>query len=188
MNQIPSYATASIAFIVAIISFRQWKTAHEKLRLDLYARRLELYLTVLDVEDCLPTWTGTEEELAVLRSFKRAKREARFMFPPDSEVPGIFERHGSTLTVVTSRSTAFVNVDIDFRRHAINKLMNYRFQMDYHVSPFLEFHSTSDSVGWLQRFKARRATRAILAHKANKGRVGNDRIDAMRAADGLRSI
>jgi hypothetical protein len=91
-----SIVTAIIAVIVAIISSRQLKanqlqseTNREKLRLDLYNRRFEIYRSCLNLHEQLMGHGSQEENL--LDPFFRAFRESRFMFP-DSGVHELLEK------------------------------------------------------------------------------------------------
>src|SRR4051812_4420516 len=74
----PAVAAIAAAGIVFFIQFRQWKTASDKLKLDLFDRRyrmLEAVLNILSevVQAGRPTW----EQLHV---FHNQVLEARFLF------------------------------------------------------------------------------------------------------------
>jgi hypothetical protein len=74
-----SIVTAAIAVIVAIIAYQQWRVNREKLRLDLYNRRFDIYLRCLNLHEQLIGHGSPDENL--LDPFFRAFRESRFMFP-----------------------------------------------------------------------------------------------------------
>lgn len=83
--------TACIAFIVAVITFRQWKVNKEKLRLDLYDRRFAIYTALLDyyiarTEPSSETRSVPDSMAKAELAFVKAHREACFMFPSESHV------------------------------------------------------------------------------------------------------
>jgi hypothetical protein len=77
-----------ISFAAAAVSFRGWRDSREKLRLDLYNRRFEVYTRILDFYQELVLWNDKPEQFALVKPFITASREARFIFPSDS---GIYE-------------------------------------------------------------------------------------------------
>jgi hypothetical protein len=78
-------ATVLVAAFVAAITWFQWKTNREKLRLDLYQRRFEIYLRVLDFHVAL--WQQDEPKLDVLHvPFMKASWESKFLFPKESGI------------------------------------------------------------------------------------------------------
>ncbi len=77
--------TMLIAASVALIAFYQWKTNREKLRLDLYQRRFEIYLRVLDFHMAL--WQQDEHKLDLLHvPFMKAFCDSKFLFPKKSGI------------------------------------------------------------------------------------------------------
>jgi len=53
-------ATIVIAIFVASIGAFQWFTAHEKLRLDLYSRRFDVYSCTIDFVQAMMEWVSVE--------------------------------------------------------------------------------------------------------------------------------
>src|SRR5271167_3415454 len=82
LRTIEGIATIIIAVYVAFIGTFQWITAREKLRLDLYNRRFDVYLNALDFMQSLMMWNDIpqEERLPKRARFIRATRESRFLF------------------------------------------------------------------------------------------------------------
>jgi hypothetical protein len=77
--------TMLIAASVALIAFYQWKTNREKLRLDLYQRRFEIYFRVLDFHFAI--WQKDEPKLNLLHvPFMKAFWESKFLFPEKSGI------------------------------------------------------------------------------------------------------
>jgi hypothetical protein len=85
---IEGIATVVIALYVASIGTFQWFTARDKIRLDLYDRRFEVYLSALDFMQALMMWTSvpSEERLPKRIAFIRASRESRFLFADDVRI------------------------------------------------------------------------------------------------------
>src|SRR5208282_4349068 len=78
-------ATVLVAAFVAAITWHQWRINREKLRLDLYQRRFEIYLRVLDFHMAL--WQQDEPKLDVLHvTFMKAFWESKFLFPSESGI------------------------------------------------------------------------------------------------------
>jgi hypothetical protein len=62
LRTVESIATVIIAIYVAFIGTFQWITASEKLRLDLYNRRFDVYLNALDFMQALMMWNDIPQE------------------------------------------------------------------------------------------------------------------------------
>lgn len=70
-----------VAGAVAFIAWRQWKTAKEKLTLDLFKERFDIYIQIADAVE-LSRWEKTAAIDACERIFA-AKRRCRFLFGDD---------------------------------------------------------------------------------------------------------
>ncbi len=88
LRVVTAAAATAVAIYVAKISRRQWKTNQEKLRLDLYQRRFDIYLRVLEFHWALLEWGDKPEQQALRGPFVKAFCESKFMFPVSS---GIYE-------------------------------------------------------------------------------------------------
>jgi hypothetical protein len=130
ISAISAVSTTTVAAYVAVISRRQWKTNQEKLRFDLYDRRFEIYLAVLNYYQALALWDGSVEQIALQMPFLRAYRESMFLFPPKS---GVYE----WLT--------------DFQSHAYNITQYERFRSIWNNAGILPIKTTerSDSQAWI---------------------------------------
>jgi hypothetical protein len=93
LNTIEGIATVVIAVYVASIGTVQWFTARDKLRLDLYDRRFEVYLSALDFMQALMMWNSVpnDERLPKRIAFIRASRESRFLFADDPRIFHLLE-------------------------------------------------------------------------------------------------
>jgi hypothetical protein len=86
-------ATVVIAVYVSFIGTLQWITARQKLRLDLYNRRFDVYLATLDFMQALTMWSSisTEERRPKRIAFIRAVRESRFLFADNLRILDLLE-------------------------------------------------------------------------------------------------
>ena len=77
-----AWATILIGAIAAMIAYFQWVTAHQRIVLDLFDRRVSIFRiiqwVVLEVREA-----GGEVSQQVLQSFVLAELEARFLFGND---------------------------------------------------------------------------------------------------------
>jgi hypothetical protein len=84
--------TVLIGASVALIACYQWKTNREKLRLDLYQRRFEIYLRVLDFHFAI--WQQDEPKLDLLHvPFMKAFWESKFLFPEKSGIYDLLDEY-----------------------------------------------------------------------------------------------
>jgi len=86
-------ATVVIAVYVSFIGTLQWITARQKLRLDLYNRRFDVYLVAFDFMQALMMWSSIsiEERRPKRIAFIRAVRESRFLFADNLRIPNLLE-------------------------------------------------------------------------------------------------
>jgi hypothetical protein len=101
-------ATVVIALYVASVGTVQWITAREKLRLDLYDRRFDIYVRAVDFMQALMLWAEVAEgeRLQKRITFIRAVRESRFLFASDPAILSLLEE----LNVRSFKVTGFVEV------------------------------------------------------------------------------
>src|SRR5262245_18204513 len=74
----------ALAFIAAFIAYRHWRTAHDKLRLDLFDRRFAVYVETLDFLGSVVEGGYPASER--YKSFARARDRAQYLFGPEVEV------------------------------------------------------------------------------------------------------
>lgn len=74
--------TPAIATAVGVIAFMQWRTAHQKVMLDLFDRRWAVYK---DVEAFLSLMIskGVRQDIKDLGAFHRVRTQAQFLFGAD---------------------------------------------------------------------------------------------------------
>ena len=80
--------------------------AKEKLRLDLYNRRFEIFSSIFDLYEVMISWEGTAEQTAVRTRFFRAYQESGFLFRKESGIEDLLKQLNDEATKV-----------IDFRKN-----------------------------------------------------------------------
>lgn len=79
-----SIVSVLIAGVVCLIAYWQWRTAREKLRLDLYNRRFDIYVNTLGYIQALNSWEGSREQKEIEARFDRSLNESQFLFQQQS--------------------------------------------------------------------------------------------------------
>ena len=64
---------------------------NEKLRLDLYDRRFEIFSSIFDFYEAMIGWEGTPEQKAARTRFFRAYQESGFLFTQASGIPDLLK-------------------------------------------------------------------------------------------------
>ena len=102
-------ATVVIAVYVASVGTLQWFIAHEKLRLDLYDRRFDVYVNSVQYMQTVMDWKSLDPEtrIADRRAFIRSVRESRFLFADDERVFKLLEE----FNLCSFKVTGFIEQD-----------------------------------------------------------------------------
>jgi hypothetical protein len=79
-------AALSAVVVTAYFAARQAWIAEEKLRHDLFDRRLQIFTSIFDFYNAMTSWEGTQEQIVVRERFFRASQEACFLFKPESGI------------------------------------------------------------------------------------------------------
>jgi hypothetical protein len=106
-------AAVVISVVSACVAFAAWRTSREKLRLDLYNRRFDIYSRTLDLLHILETWNPSEREensvslehspelVKAQQAFVKASREAQFLFDDASGIHKLLEQmHADVIAVI----------------------------------------------------------------------------------------
>lgn len=147
--------TLGIAFAVATITKSQWKTNQEKLRLDLYAKRFEIYMRTLDFHNALLEWKDDPEpepaQVALIAPFFRAFRESRFLFPESAGVYRFMEEFSQHAFHITNYKKArdgwgegFPEEKIDLalaRTDHVSWILTSIPTLEDRIATFLNFHA-----------------------------------------------
>jgi hypothetical protein len=83
--------SAAIAIASWFIARRQVAASEDKLRLDLYDKRFQVYSRAVDFYQALASWSSSDEDRTTHRLFLKSKLESQFLFP-GSEIPETLEK------------------------------------------------------------------------------------------------
>lgn len=145
----PAIVTALVAVTVAVLTYRQWKTAQEKLRLDLYNRRFDIYTKYLDFCQALLLWDGTPEQVALQKPFLKAFRESRFLFPKGSGVYGFLDEFQKNAHVIVQfenlKPLDRLGQDEAVKQgqrklDSVNWILSSLEPLEEKMAPYLDFH------------------------------------------------
>ena len=77
------------------------RIAKDKLRVDLFDRRLAVFSSIFDFYDAMLSWQGTPEQTAAKVRFFRAYQEAGFLFEKESGIEEILKNlNGKGMRVI----------------------------------------------------------------------------------------
>lgn len=149
----PSLVTALIALFVAWVAYQQWKTNGEKLRLDLYNRRFDVYAATLTYYQALVEYdpiANQESFKEVSSDFIKACREALFLFDKASGVSDILQemhsgsfkvlgirRHGKELAAADPQAWSKMHLEAN---HFIFECDAHLKSLEKAMAPYLNFH------------------------------------------------
>jgi hypothetical protein len=88
LNSAIPWIALAVSVASACFACAAWWTSREKLRLDLYNRRFEIFRAAVDFSNVLSAWAESDEHMAKQLLFERAVIESQFLFSGES---GIFE-------------------------------------------------------------------------------------------------
>jgi hypothetical protein len=100
---VPASIGILIAFLVFIVALRQSLTAKEKLRLDLYNRRFDVYLKAFNYAAELERWDGSKQQRELAMEFVKAQRESSFLFKQDSGITPLLKEIHDRAIYITHR-------------------------------------------------------------------------------------
>ena len=103
-------STAMIGSIVAWIAWRQWKTAHEKVKLDLFDRRFAVFMDVREIV----SQGGMRERFSDHSLPNEVIARGRFLFGPDILIQ-LEDLHKICTRIETKDDLAFGLLDPWFR-------------------------------------------------------------------------
>ncbi|EMS96970.1 hypothetical protein H009_14638 [Agrobacterium tumefaciens str. Cherry 2E-2-2] len=75
-----AWATTIISGLVLVVAFMQWRTAHQKVLLDLFERRLRVYGSVTEAMEMFSSAGPLNISLEARMKLQIAMSEARFLF------------------------------------------------------------------------------------------------------------
>lgn len=113
--------TPVIAFAVGIIAYMQWKTAHEKVMLDLFERRLRVVERVREFQGLMEQ-KGLRQDMIDLVKFHQVRHDAQFLFGP--EVVDYLRKLHETAIDMSSNAASAESDDREERRESISNAMS----------------------------------------------------------------
>src|SRR5262245_57090208 len=81
MPDLQPWTIAAIAALGALIAYFQWRTAHQRIVLDMFDRRLQVFETA--AEACGSIISSGKPSMDALRKLHQARGNARFLFGDD---------------------------------------------------------------------------------------------------------
>lgn len=141
-----------IAIFVAYIGFRQAAVSREKLRLDLYNKRFEVYETTLSFYQAISSYDGSKDETfkSTHRAFIKAMKESQFLFPPKSNIHEILrEMSNDAFKVIGVKEEGAKLAEADpvefskMHTDMLDILTSFSFRIDAiekAIAPYLNFH------------------------------------------------
>jgi hypothetical protein len=81
MSELQPWIIAAVAAFAALIAYFQWRTAHQRVVLDLFDRRLQTF--ELAEQSCTSIVSSIKPSMEDLRHLHQAKGKARFLFGDD---------------------------------------------------------------------------------------------------------
>lgn len=150
----PPSITAIIAAFVAYVAYQQWKTNKEKLRLDLYNRRFDIYARTVSFYQALLDFDASKEAGTFStrhKEFITAQRESQFLFHKNSGIFGILESlHSAAFKIIGfkehGKEFASPATQREFQKmqqesHDAYSLFDKSItQLEIAIAPYLNFH------------------------------------------------
>ena len=154
VDYLESLTPICVAIFAGYIGLRQAKISRDKLRLDLYNRRFDIYEKTLLFYQSITNYDGSEHEpfSSKHRDFIKAMKESQFLFDPKSGIYKTllemhedafkiigFKRHGQEVS--RADPVVFSQMHTDMQ----NALTGFAFQIDAiekAIAPYLNFHKT----------------------------------------------
>jgi hypothetical protein len=183
-NVVPWFALA-VSAASAFFAGAAWVTNREKVRLDLYNRRFDVYSRTLDFLHALGVWKPTESEKTstsleehpelwkAQSAFIKASREAQFLFADDSGVHKRLEQmHVDTMGIIGYKRDLApkLNHPPDMIREHKNfedrqtRIRESISLLEQEMSEYLDFHALSALGSGIKRVR-RKLTRRRSAGK-----------------------
>lgn len=148
----PPSTMALIATFVAWVAYQQWKTNKEKLRLDIYNRRFDIYVKTVSFYQALldfDTYKKAGSFSSLHREFITAKQESKFLFHKNSGIFEILEAlHLATLKItgfkehgkeLLASPDVFLNMQQEMQ-DAYSLFDKSIQNLEMAIAPYLNFH------------------------------------------------
>ncbi|MEJ0027662.1 MAG: hypothetical protein WDN01_16680 [Rhizomicrobium sp.] len=143
-------AALSALSVTAYFAWHQKTIAEQKLRFDLFGRRLAIFDSIFDYWDAMVSWKGTPEQEAAKRRFFHAYQESKFLFSNKSEIEsllkGLNEKGGRVIYFKENpelyvADPAFYHKKFEeIQDIQLNDFENGLLRLKEAIAPYLNFH------------------------------------------------
>lgn len=131
-----AFATTIISGLVLVVAFMQWRTAHQKVLLDLFDRRFRVYNDVGNAMDEFFSGSSTETVIAARLALLRPSSQATFLFGPEvSEQIALISQQMGDLTFKIRKKDA-ADLDYEARNQLISEIVELDGRLDSWREPF----------------------------------------------------
>jgi len=144
-----------IALAVVVVAFQQFLLAKERLKLDLFERRLAIYKAVQTYLEGVRTTQDSSDELS--NSFREATQTAQFLY--DSDVTDFIDelyRLGFRLNLANREVGCLNDSQLmkakGIKTEALREFMAHHLKFDFRFLPYLKFRKWSGAF-WIDFHK-----------------------------------
>lgn len=150
MSQVPAwiqittaFATPSIALMVGFIAYRQWRTAQDKIVLDLFEKRLAVYTNVRKAVGIVNTHGHPDEHAD--RMLLEAIDASQFLFGPDireylDEMWKDFSKLRLTRQQLEGRETKDRRIIVENNSALFKKITTFYYEGPFVFSKYIGMH------------------------------------------------
>jgi hypothetical protein len=164
MHNTVAWVAIAVSIVSAAISLASYWTTREKLRLDLYDRRFNIYKNAAELHRSIQEWTFSSDESdefddwrdspkvrKQLAAFRTSALEGHFLFDKESGVPEMLEKMATDAFYLSiwEKYVAFggpVTESDERKEDLIDRSQSFLAALEplrEKVAPFLNFHSYS---------------------------------------------
>lgn len=140
-----------ISAVVALIAYRQWQTAHQRLIFDLFERRLVVFNDIEEAVKHVINDVSRKELEAPFWSYVRAEAKARFLFGADV-INTLVERHADIAEVMAYSDIAAEHPEYqqltDRKYQALQRLSEFVKTSSLLFAPYMRLDQKMSSVWW----------------------------------------
>jgi len=144
MSDLQPWTVAVIAGLGLLIAYFQWRTAHQRIVLDLFDRRLRVFETA--AEACGSIISSGKASMEALRKLHQAKSNARFLFRDD--VNSYLKDRIADCAFLLSHDDEVINSRegdardklIDRKYSALTKISEYQNEAPPIFAPYMRLH------------------------------------------------
>jgi hypothetical protein len=143
-------AALAAVYVTAYFAKEQTRLARERLRYDLFERRLEIFSSIFGFYKALISWSGAPEQIAARDRFFKAYQESGFLFKKESGIEELLKDLNEKGTKVIGFKEYGENLRVDpelYLKHfnETQEIQTYGFErglakLKSGVAEYLNFH------------------------------------------------